>query len=335
MLTADIIKQSEALSDLPDEKIQALVTLAQNVFKEEIDTYAGTTKRRWEEDIKSLYGADKPDPKMPAHEFLKTAWQERERKFKEELEAAKSNPTGVEEIKAEYERKRKQLEDEMKEAALRGSSLLKEEVAGYQTKVKDYEALVAQLKKDHKHEISKFETELLNERKGAMMREIVLERDKAIAGIDFKAGLDKDEITDIVDARWGKILSEYTPERVQNERGETVTIWRDKDGQVARNLKNNREPYTTQELITERLESVVKQGRTQGGAGTSGGNGGAPGTSLNLNIAKTQVEADDMIANFLMSKGLARTNPEYQKQFTQIRQDNSDLYKGAKALPMM
>lgn len=324
MLTADIIKQSEALSDLPEDKVQALVTLAQNVFKEEIDTYAGTTKRRWEEDIKSLYGADKPDPKMPAHEFLRTAWQERERKFKEELEAAKGNPAGLEEIENKYKRTIETLQSELKDAALKGSELLKQDLEGYRAKTKDLETLAETLKKDHQKERKEWEAMLMNERKNAMLLEINFERDKSLSGVELDPRIPESAQQTIIDARWSQVLSKFTPERVKMDDGSVVTQWRDKENNIVRNPNNNREPYTTKELILEELKDVLKQGRTQGGAGTQGGSGNGS-HNIDLSGARTQVEFDEKLGQLLLAQGLSRGSTAYMNKETEFLAQYKDV----------
>ena len=66
-------------------------------------------------------------------------------------------------------------------------------------------------------------------------------------------------------------------------------------------------------------------GKHQIGGGTNnhgGGSGQGENSSIiDLSSAKTQIEADKLIDNYIFSQGITRDNPEFDKQFQQIRTD--------------
>lgn len=323
-ITADVIKQSEALKDLPDDKVEAFVILATNVFKEEIDTYAGTTKRRWEEDIKNLYGAEKPDPKMPAHEFLKTAWTERETKFKAELEAAKSNPTAAEDLKVRYEAEIEKLRGEMKNATLQGSELLRKDIDEYKQRIKDLNDEKEGVKKDSQAKLRELESKYLQSEREKLHIKVGFEKVQALNGVEFDPAIPPTALQTTIDARWGELLTRATPEHVELD-GKIVTQWRDKEGKILRNPSKNAEPYTTQDLLLEELKDVLKKGRSQNGAGTSAGAGGGSSINADFSAARTQVEFDDAVANALLAQGLKRGTTAFLNKQKEIVTANADL----------
>ena len=107
------------------------------------------------------------------------------------------------------------------------------------------------------------------------------------------------------------------------------------NGAVMRNPDNKLNPFTANELIARELKNmgVLETGRQQQGAGSQGGQGGGGGQggSYDLSGARTQSEAQDIIAKHLMSQGKIKGTPEFQTAMDTAWKEN---YEALKSLPM-
>ena len=91
----------------------------------------------------------------------------------------------------------------------------------------------------------------------------------------------------------------------------------------AKSLNN----LTVADMLRVQLETmgVLDTGRQQGGAGGNGGNGGGGGAAVNLSLARTKVEADEMIEKQLMSQGHAKSDADWYERFSEARKANKAL----------
>lgn len=332
-VTAEIIKQSDALKELPENQVEAFVTLANNIFKEDIDTHTGTSKRRWEEDVKGLFGLEKPQPNMPAHEYLKWAAAEQQKAYEAKIEEAKKLSDPAE--KEALERKIQALQNELKDAGLKGSELLRSEIDGYKQKLKDFETLEKQLKSDFSSEKKKLESEISAERQRNLLLQVGFEKSEALVGVEFNPAYAESVRNDLIEARWNAILAKAAPAKEIDENGNLRTIWRDKDGNILRNPKNNRLPFTTKELLMEGLQDILKTQRIVTGSGTNGGQNGGNAIDVDLTSARSQVEADEIIERQILGMGIAKGTTQFTEKKTAIRKENESLFRGPKALPLM
>lgn len=335
-ITAEIIKGNETLKTLSDDQINAIVTVAGNTYKQDWDDAHGTNMRRWDEDIKGLWGKEKPtgeDGKpLAAHKYLKLAWSEREKEWEAKVAAAAKGGSGEE--ARQLKEKIADLEAQLKDAGLKGSELLRQDIEGYKNRLKDYETLVEDTKKERLAERKEFETKLAGAQRTNLLLEVGFERAQALMGLEFDTYIVEEVRNTVIESKWQALLARYTPEKVVNEKNETVTQWRDKDGKVVRSTANNMEPATTRELFLAELKPILKAGRQQAGTGTGAGTGSATGSSLDLRGARTQVDADNAITNHLIAQGMQRGTTAFTEAFTKIRKENEALYKGQSALPL-
>lgn len=294
LLTAEIIRQQEALKELPDEQVEVITSLANNAFKKEIDDATGVWHRRLEEDIKSLTGKEKPQG-LKSYDWLKSEWQamqeETEKKLKEAVNQAKS------------------AKPDSKEA-----EELRKQIA-------DYENLVNEWKNKYSTEKEQLEQKLTEAQKGNLLLEVGFEKAQSLMGVEFDPLLPEDVRNTFIDSKWREVLNSYTPEKTVNDKGQEVTQWRDKDGKLLRNEQNGMALMTTKDLLMKELKPIVKAGRNQAGTGTKTG---VPGQAAQMDLrgAKTQVEADDIIASQLLAKGLQRGTPQFAQEHQKIRTEN-------------
>ena len=130
----------------------------------------------------------------------------------------------------------------------------------------------------------------------------------------------------MLNAAKAEVLAKGTPDFVDDGLGGKKLVIRGADGNILNNPKNNLNPYTIQELVMETsLKDIIDTGRQQSGGGTGGfgsGSGGTGGT-LDLSGIKSQVEADKVIENYLLSNGLTRDSQEFADQSMQLRNENN------------
>lgn len=320
VLTAELLQQQEALQSLTPEQVEATVKLANNIFKKEFDDAHGVWHRRWEEDIKALTGKTEKPQGIKSHEWLKQEWAEREAAYKKQLDEAQKgdNQEAIEKANREIKR----LQDELKDAGLKGSELLKQDIEGYKKRLSDYETLVEELKKQGQSERKTLETKIQEMQRNNLHLEVGFEKAQSLAGVEFDPYVDASIRDTFIESRWSAILNKYTPEKSTNAKGEIVTQWRDKDGKLALNPTNGMEPYTTKDLLMQDLQPILKKGRQQAGAGTNGGQNVGNGAYLDLRGAKTQVEADEKIAEHLLAKGMQRGTAAFSQEQSKIRTEN-------------
>ena len=104
-----------------------------------------------------------------------------------------------------------------------------------------------------------------------------------------------------------------------------VFIFQDADGNPMKDKSLNN--LTVADMLRVQLEAmgVLDTGRQQGGAGGNGGNGGGGGAAVNLSLARTKVEADEMIEKQLMSQGHAKSDADWYERFSEARKANKAL----------
>ena len=155
----------------------------------------------------------------------------------------------------------------------------------------------------------------------------------ATAGWKFKADLPESAQKVLLQQAIAKVKG-MNPAYVDNGNGGKVLAFMD-NGAVMRNPDNKLNPFTANELIARELKNmgVLETGRQQQGAGSQGGQGGGGGQggSYDLSGARTQSEAQDIIAKQLMSQGKIKGTTEFQTAMDTAWKEN---YEALKSLPM-
>jgi hypothetical protein len=100
-------------------------------------------------------------------------------------------------------------------------------------------------------------------------------------------------------------------------------VFKGQDGEIVRNPENHLEPVTAEVLVWRELRQmgILDEGRQQ--------QGGASGAPVDVSMARTQNEAQEIIAQSLMKQGLVNGSKEFQKAMDEAWQANN-----ISALPM-
>ena len=146
----------------------------------------------------------------------------------------------------------------------------------------------------------------------------------AKAGLKFKAEFPQAAVDTLLNQALATIKG-MQPEFVDDGKGGKRLVFKGADGAIQRNPENHLEPYTAEELLKKELRAmgILDEGRQATGTSTTQPNQQTQGTIVDVTMARTQKEADDIIHNQLMAKGLVRGSKAYQEQYQQAWKDNN------------
>jgi len=102
-------------------------------------------------------------------------------------------------------------------------------------------------------------------------------------------------------------------------------VYRNKTtGDIHANKSNALRPYTTEELLAEKLKHVTKQNVVREGLGLNTKVIKAPGIESDIKItASSKIEADEQIRKALSAKGIETSSNKYQDMFSKARAANN------------
>lgn len=136
----------------------------------------------------------------------------------------------------------------------------------------------------------------------------------AKAGLKFKAEFPQASI-DVLLGQAVNTVKGMSPEFVDDGKGGKRLVFKGADGAIQRNPENHLEPYTAEELLRKELKTmgILDEGRQQQGTGTKPPQGQQTQTTLDVSMARTQTEADNIIHNQLNAQGLVRGSKAYEE----------------------
>ena len=146
----------------------------------------------------------------------------------------------------------------------------------------------------------------------------------AKAGLKFKAEFPQAAVDTLLNQALATIKG-MQPEFVDDGKGGKRLVFKGSDGAIQRNPENHLEPYTAEELLKKELRAmgILDEGRQATGTNTTQPNKQKQTTIVDVTMARTQKEADDIIHNQLMAKGLVRGSKKYQEEYQQAWKDNN------------
>ena len=148
----------------------------------------------------------------------------------------------------------------------------------------------------------------------------------ATQGLKFKAEFPQ-AATDTLLAQAVAKVKGMSPEFFDDGVGGKRLVFKGQDGEIARNPENHLEPYTAAELVKKELKAmgILDEGRQQQGGGTKPPTqqGGGTGVPVDVSMARTQHEAQDIIAKQLMQQGLLNGSKAFQEAMDQAWKDNN------------
>lgn len=319
MLKAEVIQANEILKELTPDQVKAIETLSANDEEESIRLKTGKIYGDLERDMNE-FGLEKPegwkskDGKTQIYHFLKEEVYPKVKEY--------SSASGTIE---DQKKKISELEEAIKNNA--GDEALKTKLSDALSKLSAMETKVTETETTWK---SKYE-EKANEVTNLMVNS---EFDKGLSGLKFKdEKMIPADIRNIaISNAKQSVMNQYDPDFIDAEdgSGKKVLVWRKKgSGEIARNPSNGLNPFTASELLMQDkgMKSIIDEGRQQPGSGSRDDDPGSGGEIMDLGQAKTQIQADEIIRQTLLKKGL--TGVELLKEHDKVRKES-----GVDKLPM-
>lgn len=308
MLTIEMLRQNSALTGLSDAQLTAIAEMSRNDENTVIGTRIGALHGQYDKDILEVTGIAKKDGEK-SYDYAKRVLNE----YKTKIASSSELQTKLDAANTKVAELNAKIEKGEGDAAIR-------------QQLKDTKAQVTQLQAQLQTKQSEFDAEKAKLEGKIKDTHIDYAFATATAGLKFKAGIPETVQKVLLNSAKSEVLAKGTPDFIEDGKGGTMFVMRDANGLILNNPKNNLNPYTIQELVMETsLKDVIDTGIKQTGGGTSGsgGQGGQGGNPVFSTAgAKTQVEADTMIENYLLQQGLTRDSVEFGEQTYQLRTEN-------------
>ena len=147
----------------------------------------------------------------------------------------------------------------------------------------------------------------------------------ATAGLKFKSEFPQAAVDTLTAQALAKVKG-MSPEFIDDGQGGKRLVFKGADGEIQRNPENHLEPYTAAELVAKELRAmgILDEGRRQPGTGTKPPTAtGTSTSSVDVSMARTQNEAQEIIAKSLMQQGLVNGSKEFQQAMNEAWQANN------------
>ena len=307
MITSEMLAQDAVLSGLSDEQKEAVVLMSKNDEETVIGDRFREVYNRLDATIAKETGiARNGDEKT--YLYLERAAREL---------AAKANSVDglnqkVSDLTKERDRLQKALEDGGDETVRKQLAQANKDLTSVRQQYDTLKAQYDQSQQDHATELMGVRID--NELQGAK------------AGLKFKAEFPQ-SATDALLAQALSNVKGMAPEFIDDGNGGRKLVFKGKDGEIARNPENHLEPYTAAELLKKELRAmgILDEGRKQEGGGTKPPQRQSDGNvvPVDVSMARTQNEAQEIIARQLMQQGMINGSKEFQEAMTQAWKDNN------------
>ena len=302
-LNAETIKSNEGLKDLTEDQIATIETLSTNDETAVIGKRIGKLHEQYDKDIFEITGVEKTNDTEKSYEYNKRVLSDYKTK-------AENSSTLVDEIT-----NLKKTISKQEEAISKGNT----------------DAVLAQKLKDSNSKLETLQDELDNTKKTLTKKETEYLTQVQNMKVDSVIQLVKKDLkfkteyegmsSKLFDTAKREVLERVTPDFVEEE-SKSVLVLRDKDGEILRTKNNGMKPTTINELIKAELKEALTDKETTGTGTKKPSSSNDKVNLLDLSSANNQVDADDIIAEHLMKKGLVRGSREFVTEQTKIRKDN-------------
>ena len=307
MITIEMLAADAALAGLTDEQKNAIALMSKNDEEVVIGNRFREVYNRLDESIAKETGiARNGDEKT--YNYLERAAR---------TLAAKANSVdGLNTKIADLTKERDKLKQQVAEG---GDEATRKQLAQAQ---KDLDAVRTQYD-TLKADFDKAKTDHAAELLGVQIDNVLA---GAQAGLKFKAEFPQ-AATDTLLAQALTKIKGMNPDFIDDGKGGKRLVFKGENGEIGRDPENHLEPYTAEALLKKELRamSILDEGRQANGAGThqpqqQQQQGGAP---VDVSMARTQQEADNIIHNQLNAQGLVRGSKKYQEAYDAAWRDNN------------
>lgn len=307
MITQEMLAQQEVLNGLTDEQREAILTLSKNDEEAVIGNRFREVYNKLDETIARETGiARNGDEKT--YVYLERA----AKAVKAQADKVDGLQTKVNELTNERNRLQKAIDEgTVDEQTKKQLAQAQKDLAAITEQFNTLKADKDKMEQTHAKEIMdvRIENELA----------------QASAGIKFKAELPQQAVDTLLQQTIQRVKG-MTPDYIDDGKGGKRLVFKDAQGAIMRNPEKQLEPYTAGELLQRELKAmgILDEGRKAAGGGTvpPAGGGGA-GAVVDVSAARTQTEAQDIIAQALMKQGMTNGSKEFQEAMTKAWKDNN------------
>lgn len=307
MITQEMLTADAALSGLSEEQQQAILTLSRNDEDQVIGARFREVYNRLDDTILKFTGVQRNGDEK-TYDYLERA---------SKVLAEKAN--GVDALNAKITELTKERDNLQKAVEKGGDAEIKRQLQQANADLNSVREQFDTLKADYDKMKEDHAAELLN-----MRIENVLQGAKA--GLKFKAEFPQAAVDTLLSQAMNTVKG-MNPEFVDDGKGGKQLVFKGQDGAIVRNPENRLEPYTAEELLKKELRTmgILDEGRKEQGAGTKPAlrqddNQDIP---VDVSLARTQSEADDIIHTQLNAQGLTRGSKAYQEAYQKAWKDNN------------
>ena len=309
-LTTELLNANAALSGLTDEQKNAIVEMSRNDETSVIGQKTGEIYGGLDADILAASGIAKNGTEK-TYDYAKRVIGE--------IKAQAGDAAGLQSQISELTKEKTRLEG----IIAKGGSDAETKRALEQAR-----ADLGNVTREYAELKTKYDNAISDHEKALFGLKIDGEFAKATAGLKFKADLPATVISVLTEQAVAKVKG-MNPEYIDDGNGGKVLAFME-NGTPRRNPENNLRPFTASERVAKELATmgVLDTGRKQTGAGTDPGAGGrGTGGTVDLNGAKSQDEAHEILAKQLMAQGLINGSKEFADAMAKAWKDNHDVIK--------
>ena len=306
MITIEMLAADAALAGLTDEQKNAIALMSKNDEEVVIGNRFREVYNRLDESIAKETGIPRNGDEK-TYNYLERAAR---------TLAAKANSVdGLNTKIADLTKERDKLKQQVAEG---GDEATRKQLAQAQ---KDLEAVRTQydtLKADFDKAKIDHAAELL----GVQIDNVLA---GAQAGLKFKAEFPQ-AATDTLLAQALTKIKGMNPDFIDDGKGGKRLVFKGENGEIARDPENHLEPYTAEALLKKELRAmgILDEGRKATGTEThQPQNNQQQGAPVDVSMARTQQEADNIIHNQLNAQGLVRGSKKYQEAYDAAWRDNN------------
>jgi hypothetical protein len=311
MITQEMLAQQEVLNGLTAEQIEAITTLSKNDEEAVIGNRFREVYNRLDETIATTTGiARNGDEKT--YNYLERA----AKAVKAQADKVEGLQTKVQELTNEKARLEKVIQDGT------ADEQTKKQLAQAQRDLASIKEQFNTLKGEKDSLIEQHTKELLNVR-------IDNELSQALAGIKLKGDLPEQALNTLIGQTMQHVKG-FNPEYVDDGKGGKQLVFKDAQGAILRNPEKGLNPMTAGELLERELKAmgVVDERRAAGGGTEPPKPSGAGDEPIVITGARTRVEANEMLTQQLLKRGLVNGSKQFMEAMRKAWEDNN-----VKALP--
>ena len=306
MITVEMLAADAALAGLTDEQKNAIALMSKNDEEVVIGNRFREVYNKLDETIARETGiARNGDEKT--YLYLERAAKELATK----ANSVEGLNTKIADLSKERDRLKEQIAKGGDEALRKQLEQATKDLDGVRKQYDTLKADFDKAKTDHAAEL--FGIQIDNVLAGAQ------------AGLKFKPEFPQ-AATDTLLAQALAKVKGMNPDFIDDGKGGKRLVFKGENGEIARDPENHLEPYTAEALLKKELRAmgILDEGRRAAGVSTTQPQQHQQqGAAVDLSMARTQQEADNIIHGQLNAQGLVRGSKKYQEAYDAAWKENN------------